>query len=204
MPSRTNPRDQTPNNDPDNHSNRIPQRSLVEGLGDVADDLRQIYTDLGLRPYRVFSVIVRWTGGESGRGDAVLAGETELLPTPLVVDMKPLRGESTPAGFNERGAIELRQISPRYTEDDIRALFHIQPLPIDYDGYLEVRVDSRDGSTERRRFTVKGTPYRNAGRFEWSVRLTKQDENRGRSGEIRDVVKSPAEVRTVRTLTFEE
>ena len=198
MPARTNPRPQTPNNDPREHPNRQPGRSLTESLGSTVDDLRQLYTDFGQRPYRVFSVVEVWSGGASGRGDASIQSETELLPTPLVVDMKPVRGRSTPAGFDEAGSITIRQISPRYTEDDIRALFFVQPLPTDRDGFLEVRVDERDGSTRRRRFVVKGAPYRDAGKFDWSARMILQSHNRNRDGTIRDDVSSPAEVQLVR------
>jgi len=198
MGGRTNPRGQTPNEDPDLHPNPMPGQSLVEELGGVADDLRQLYTDFGLRPYTVHSVVVQWSGGEPGRGDAMVISETQLLPTPRLVDMKPIRGMAKPAGFDEEGAVVLRQISPRYTEDDIRTLFFQQPLPRDKEGYLEIRVDSRDGQTDRRRFTVKGTPFRDAPKFEWSTRLTLQSHDRNRAGQITDDVRSPAEVQVHR------
>lgn len=197
-PARFNPRPQTPNNDPREHPNQQPGRSLTEELGATVDDLRQLYTDFGQRPYRVFSVIVSWSGGSSGRGDAVVQQETELLPTPLVVDMKSVRGRATPGGFDEAGGITIKQISPRYTEDDIRALFFVQPLPVSKDGFLEVRVDSRDGETRRRRFVVKGAPYRDAGKFDWSARMVLQSHDRDRDGTIRDDVTTPAEVQLAR------
>ena len=194
MPARTNPRPITPNTDPDLHPNPNPSQSLVESLGSVADDIRQLYTDFGLRPYTVVSVVIGWTGGKPGRGDAFIVQETPLLPTPQVVDMKPVRGMAKPAGFDEEGSILLTQISPRYTEDDINTIFHVQPLPIDREGFLEVRVDSRDGSTTRRRFRVQGTPYRDADSFEWSTRLVLESHDRSRDGAITDDVRSPAEV----------
>lgn len=193
-----NPRAVQPNSDPRVHLNQQPQLSLTESLGGVVDDLRQIYTDLGQRPYTVHSVVVAWTGGSPGHGDAVVAQEVQLLPTPKLVDMKPVRGVAKPAGFDEEGAITLRQISPRYTEDDIRALFHTQPLSRDREAFLEVRVDGRDGSTIRRRFTVKGAPFRDAPKFGWSVRLITQSHDRARDGRIRDDVASPAEVQMAR------
>ncbi len=198
MPQRFNPRGQTPNNDPALRPLPLPSRSLAEQLGDTVDELRQLYTDFGLRPYRVFSVVVVWSGGASGRGDAVVEEEVELLPTPRLVDMKPVTGKATPAGFDEEGAVMLRQISPRYTEDDIRTIFHLQPLPTDRDGFLEIRVDQRDGQTLRRRFTVKGAPFRDAMKFQWSARLVLQSHDRDRDGTIRDDVSSPAEVQVAR------
>lgn len=200
MPQRFNPRPTTANEDPRIGPNRQPGCSLVEGLGETVDGLRQFYTDFGLRPYRVFSVVVRWSGGESGRGDASVESEVELLPTPLVHDMKQLRGVSKSAGRDEEGGVKLTQISPRYTEDDIRTIFHTQPLPGDRDGFLEIRVDERDGKTQRRRFSVKGTPFRDTEKFEWSVRLRAQTiaTARTRDGAIRDDVLSPGEVQVLR------
>lgn len=194
MAGRTNPRPETPNNDPDLRPVQQPSRTLVEDLGGTVDEMRQLYADFGLRPYRVFSVVVRWTGGATGRGDAVVESEVELLPTPRLVDMGPVRGVSTPAGRTEKGGVQLREISPRYTEDDIRTLFHTQPLPQDRDGFLEVRVDCRDGSTTRRRFIVSGVPFRDAEKFEWRTRLLKQDANRSRAGKVQDDVPAPGEV----------
>lgn len=198
MSSRTNPRAITADNDPREHANPLPQQSLVESLGGVVDELRQLHTDFGLRPYRVFSVVIGYSGGEVGRGKAQVVSEVELLPTPKLVDMKSVRGISKPAGFDEEGAITLKQISPRYTEDDINEIFFQQPLPKAAIGFLEVRVDERDGSTKRRRFVVKGTPFRDAGKFEWSVRLTAQSHDRDRQGAIQDDVTSPAETQLIR------
>lgn len=194
----SNPRLMQPGRDPALHPNRAPGRSLVESLGGVVDSLRQLATDFGLRPYRIFSVVVKWTGGSSGRGDAVVVSERELLPTPKLVDTASLEGEATPGGYLNRGSVRLVQVSPRYTEDDARALFHVQPLPTDMDGFIEMRIDARDGSTERRRFTVKSVPFRNAGRFEWVVPLTSQQGDRSRSGEVLEDVQSPTEVRVAR------
>jgi hypothetical protein len=118
----------------------------------------------------------------------------ELLPTPLLVELSGVRKEATPAGVEERGGATLRQISPRYTEDDIYALFHTQPLPTDRDGFLEIRIDARDGVTTRRRFAVKGVPFRDADKFEWRARLTKVDSDRTRAGAVTDDIESPAGV----------
>jgi NAD(P)H-flavin reductase len=51
-------------------------------------------------------------------------------------------------------------------------------------GFVEVRVDERDGITQRRRFTVASPPARDAGRFEWTVEIEKQDEDRSRAGAV--------------------
>lgn len=183
--NRGNPRIEQPNDDPALHPNRAPSRSLVDDLGEVADDLRQLYTDFGLRPYRVFSVIYRWTGGSVGHGEALVFQTEELLPTPEV-RVASIRSELKSAGLVERGDSTLVGVSPRYTEDQIRTLFHCSEngeLPPDLQGFVEVVMDARDGVSERRRFSVAGVPQRRADRFDWEVRLIKQDDNRRRNGQ---------------------
>lgn len=183
MSSPRNPRPIQPNDDPREHPNPAPERSLAEQLGGVVDDLRQLYTDVGLRPYRVHSIVLRWTGGAVGRGEAEVASEEELLPTPLLVNTDGLRVELRSGGSVERGDAQLRQISPRYTEDQVRQLFHCgMPMQPGYQGFIEVRVDARDGSTERRRYIITGVPYRSGDAFEWRARLLRQDSNRSRNG----------------------
>lgn len=177
-----NPRIDQPNNDLTLHPNRSPELSLVESLGAVADNLRQISTDLGLRPYRMFSVTYKWTGGDVGRGEPVVAGETEFLPTPKIA-LFGVRGEGKTGGLVERGDIRVTEISPRYTEDQINSLFHCAPLPKGFQGFIEIVMDRRDGAAKRRRFTVFGAPTREADKFQWSVGLVRQDASRKIDGE---------------------
>lgn len=159
-----------------------PSRSLVEQLGPAIDSLRQLYSDFGLRPYRVFSVVYEWTGGDVGRGTPRVISESELLPTPIVRDTAGVLGEQRSAGLVERGTVRIEQVSPRYTEDEVRTLFHQLPLKPGQQGFIELRIDARDGNTERRRFVVRGVPYRDAGAFQWKVTLLRQDEDRSRAG----------------------
>lgn len=156
--------------------------SLVESLGETVDSLRQLYTDFGLRPYRLFSVVYEWSGGDVGRGTPRVISDEELLPTPKVRETSGVAGEVRSGGLVERGSIRLEQVSPRYTEDQIRVLFHQLPLGPSRQGFLEMRVDRRDGCTERRRFIVRGIPFRHAEGSEWRVTLLRQDEDRLRNG----------------------
>lgn len=179
-----NPRVITPNNDNRIGPNPRPEASLVNSLGALADDLRQLYTDFGLRPYRLFSVVTEWSGGDYGRGEECVVSEQELLPTPRV-SLSGLRGMMSDGGLRERGTLRVDQISPRYTEDDIQALFHVRPLPPRYTGWIEMREDARDGElVPRRRFVVIGTPARMADKFEWQVDMTQQDPSRDRFGRL--------------------
>lgn len=181
-----NPRWETPGTDPALHPNRDPLGSLAEGLGGIVDEARQLVTDLGLRPYRVFAVRVRWTGGAVGRGEPRAVSEIEFLPTPEIVDTSSLRGEQRSGGLVERGTLQIRKLSPRYTEDEIRGMFGCAGLHAGEQVWIETRIDARDGSTERRRFVVDGAPFRDAFGFQWKARLIRQDEDRTRSGRVPD------------------
>lgn len=178
---RGNPRVLTPNDDPRLHGLEQPE-SLIDSFGDLVDDLRQIAVDFGARPYRMWSVITRWTGGQKGRGEQEVIRETEIVPTPVVT--LDLRAEAKPGGMNEKGTLLVSEISPRYTEDDLRALFCLQPLPEGHEGFIELRMDARDGRSTRRRFVVQGAPERRADMFDWRVRLREQDVRRDRDGNL--------------------
>ena len=156
----------------------------MEQLGGVADELRQLYTDLGLRPYRVFSVQEQWSGGKVGVGIPAVVAEVELLPTPLL-DQRPLRRKMNQGGFTEDGSVMLRQISPRLTEDEVALLCCGDRTIPGRETYLEVRHDARDGSdVVRRRYTIQGVPAREAGKFQWQVRLIKANPDRDRNGAL--------------------
>lgn len=179
-----NPRPGVPPFDPRLHPNPAPGASLVEQLGGVADELRQLFTDAGLRPYRVFSVQEQWSGGTVGVGIPVVVRETEFLPTPLL-DLTPLRRKMNQGGFSEDGAVTLRQISPRLTEDQVGLLCCGDRSIPGRETYIEVRHDARDGTeVPRRRFTIQGVPFRKAGKFEWQVRLLKANPDRSPQGAL--------------------
>ena len=108
-----------------------------------------------------------------------MLSETELLPTPEVY-IGGTRLEATAGGTKDTGTGKLTKVSPRYTEDDIFALYG-RRLAKNQKAFIEVRMDGRDGpATIRRRYTVKGTPTRRATKFDWEVPLSSQEEPRDR------------------------
>ena len=163
---------------------RRADRSLAADLGEVVDEARQTLTDLGMRPYRVFSVVERWSGGAIGRGQPKVIQSTELVPPPFV-DFMPLARRYGSAGSVERGDIILRKISPRYTEDELFALVRPVTTPGEA-AYIEIVQDGRFGALgalpRRRRFVVSGTPWLDQARFEWLVKVRAQDNARTRRG----------------------
>lgn len=157
--------------------------SLGAELGAVVDDARALVAELGLRPYRVFSVLVRWTGGQRGRGTQELVSRTEVVPPPEV-DLRPLRRPARDAGQPERGEVTLRKVSPQYTEEEVQRLFP-RTLATGQEAFLEVVADGRfeDGAEPaRRRFVVCGAPYLDQMRFEWIVPMRPQDDRMGPGG----------------------
>lgn len=169
----------TPNDDP-RLRGADGARTLVDDLGELADDMRQIGVDLGLRPYRVFSVRLRWSGDRVGLGEPAVVLEEEFLPTPKV--STSLRREARePGGWVERGRTTLTEVSPRYTEAQIDALCP-RTGPANEERFIEIRMDSRDENAPRRRFVVAEAPERRAERFDWRVVLVPQDDARTRAG----------------------
>lgn len=160
-----------------------PANSLIDSLGDTVDDLRQIYTDFGSRPYKIHCVRISWSGGEVGRGSPTVIFDQPLLPTPKIVSLD-IAIPNKPGGEVERGVFRLEEISPRYTEDEIKYYFSLDLNPAE-EGFIEVRMDERDGVTERKRYSVDNVPFRRATKFDWTVKLSKEDQNRQRDGSVR-------------------
>jgi hypothetical protein len=172
----------SPNTDPRLHG-VDGSRSFAAELAETADDLRQLASDFGLRPYRVFSVRIRWSGDTVGAGEPRVVLEEEFLPTPRV-NLERLRREARePGGYVERGLIRMDRVSARYTEDQIDALCVGRDAPENEERLIEVRIDGRTGEEPtRRRFAVAEAPFLRAEGFEWIVRLTPQDDARKRDG----------------------
>lgn len=163
--------------------NPDPARSIVARFSGVVDGMRQLQTDAGQRPYRVFAVVVGWTGQEVGRGDPVVLSQVELLPTPMV-RLRGIRFENKPAGKTDRGYVEVSEISPRYTEAELVRSFHVKPdLTEGLEVFYEVQRDARDGAEGiRRRFVLRGVPDHDAENFMWTIKLSAQDPARGKGG----------------------
>lgn len=158
--------------------------SLVESLGDVADDMRQIAVDLGARPYTVHAVCIRWSGGEQGRGDPVVVSDVALKPTPELRGISAWERSLESGGVTERGDSTLIGVSPRYTEDELTG--YLLPASVEaHERFLEVRIDERDGTTTRRRFVLHKAPERRPTDLDWRLTLRKQEGDRGRDGSPR-------------------
>lgn len=160
------------------------RNSLGQKLVPAVDKIRDINTQMGLRPYRVNIVRTRWSGGVRSRGVEQVISELEILPTPLVVDMRSLSEVVTAVGVEDEGMVQLQQISGRYTEEHLLGNGpNGAPPGADVNVYYEIEFFRRDGGpSEKRRFIREGIPMYLAGQVQWQITLVSATENRARNG----------------------
>jgi hypothetical protein len=164
--------------------------TLGSDLVDVVDDIRAIAADLGLRPYRVFLMHARWTGGERGAGKLLLVAEREIVPPPRVQDVSGMAMVLRSTGVTEEGDVKVDEVSARFSEDDLVGLTPdmVDPqdprrLRPDVEFFYEMR-ESRDTArpTVRRRFVLANTPSLSRDGMQWTISLLRQDGDRMRDG----------------------
>jgi hypothetical protein len=163
--------------------------SLAQDLVPVADSIRDLATEFGLRPYKVTLVRTRWSGPVRNQGVESAVDEFVLVPTPLLTDMSGVAQINTAIGLDEFGEVLLQEISPTVREDQLRGHGpNGEPIAPNENFYYEVEFPPPgfiDVDGTRRRFTIKGTPMYFADRFEWQVRLERQRGDRKRNGDPR-------------------
>jgi hypothetical protein len=153
-----------------------PASTLVEDFGELADDLRTIEAEFGLRADRVFVVLYGWTGGEVGAGTPEKRKEVELLPPPSIA-LQEVRNELSTGGVDERGHVRLEGISPRLTEADLNVL--LVPLDRGEEVFVEIVRDGRDGgSPVRRRYRPVGVPKRRIDELDYVLDLRRLNDDR--------------------------
>jgi hypothetical protein len=162
--------------------------ALASALTPVVDEIRQLYTEFGVRPYQVFLIHMQWSGNRIGEGSAVEISRREILPTPQVVDMGSTTEVLRQFGLTEEGGLVVDQVSTKYTEDDLmgRTPDLIDPtMPrtglSTVEFFWEV-IESRPSNPASvpRRYVPVGVPMLSRDRFQWRVALAKQDYNRSR------------------------
>ena len=159
--------------------------SMLGELFECVDYIRQIPVDLGARPYRVFLVWTRWSGEDRGEGVESLVREEEILPVPKVQEMASVQLQLLDIGMDEQGSLQVSQISPRYTENQLLGRNPDGSGIADNETFSwEVRLDKGDVSDlkKRRRFMVKGVPSFKAESLQWSVNLIRAGSDRQHDG----------------------
>lgn len=163
----------------------VGQDALIPSLSETVDAARDVYTQLGVRSYRVILVRTRWSGGERGAGTEEVIAETPILPTPNVSDMTALTQETMSVGTEEQGTVRVTEISARYTENDLLGLSaKAEPIPDDQSFYWEIQdLNGGPADSPRRRFIPKSAPDYDAQNLEWKIVLQRQMGDRTRMGE---------------------
>ena len=157
------------------------RRSLADSLGPTCDRIRQIATDLGVRPYQVFLVHWRWPG-KRGLGRPVETSRIEILPTPRVQDMLNTTFAASAFGQTEGGGLFIDRISQRFSEADLLGTTPDMADPVrpqtsagNVEFFWEVRERRNTcPPTKPRRYVPSGVPMLNRTGLHWRVNLTKQ------------------------------
>lgn len=152
-------------------------------LKDCVDEIRQIATDLGARPYRVFWVRTRWSGRERGLGVESVISVEELTPTPNV-QLSGLQRQMLDIGVDEQGATTVTEISPRYTETQLTGQRpNGEEIPPNETFYWEISLSRGDADAKkRRRYMLQGAPVYEAARLQWTVTLIRAGTDREADG----------------------
>jgi hypothetical protein len=153
-------------------------QTLVEQLIPTVDNLRELHKVLGTRPYRVWRVKTKWSGGIRGEGEEVVIEETEITPPPRIEGIESLEEALFPTGRAETGSVELSEVSLSYSESDVAWGFGYNTIPPDEDWFYEVRWDNG----QRRRFYPISAPQFDIASFGWRIRLGRQYPDRTSEG----------------------
>jgi hypothetical protein len=169
------------------------KRTLANRLGTrLGDNLRQLNTKFGIRPYRLFLVWTKWTGIERGEGDEQVVAEHEILPTPKVESLDSVALSIFAAGQLEVGSVRVSEVSLKLTRDqltgrDIPGVGIVDHVEQPYDFFYEMREDGRgevDTGVQpaRLKFRLAADPFRRAEKPYWQMTLERISEDRSRLG----------------------
>lgn len=166
-------------------SGRAYASTLVGKLQNTVDAARNIATTMGVRPYLVRILHVRWTGPIRGAGTPTLLREVELLPVPKVENLDALDGELTSVGRVEMGTVRVTGISGHYTEEDLQGWTSdgAPPEPNE-EVQWEIEFPRPDGPARKRRFSLESVPVWRPGKLSWEVELYAAQESRDRQGDL--------------------
>jgi|WetSurSiteA1Bulk_404760.scaffolds.fasta_scaffold16512_1 hypothetical protein len=161
-------------------------KTLVAEFVELADTLRDMQTEFGMRPYKVRRVKVQWSRGRRGEGQPMILEAQNILPTPLAKDMSSLNEILQPFGLKETGGIVVSEMSGRYSEEFLKGLGEDgSEIPKDQEIFWEVEFPRPDGQASiKRRFSLSTVPFYDAENLQWTINLTKTADNRHRNGDI--------------------
>lgn len=163
------------------------KNSLANRLGSRVDRIRQIATDMGLRPYRVFLVWDKYTGDERGEGQDREVVRREILPTPRVTGLDGVAIAAFTGGMLQDGSVSLELVSVTYNLEELMGTAIPNPeeehIPQPYSFYYEIREDGRgEAQPLRSKFRLAAVPSRLPGKVQWNVRLERISVDNARNG----------------------
>jgi hypothetical protein len=158
-------------------------RAFAPQLTSVVDEIRQLYEEFAIRPYRVFLIHVLWTGGRRGAGQAIETSRRQVEPTPRVRDMNSTNEILRATGLSEEGSIVVDQISAKYAEDDLMGRTpdlqdpEVQRTSVANAEFFWEVQENRAGAPRavRRCYKPTSVPFLSRDGFQWRVVLTKSD-----------------------------
>lgn len=161
------------------------KKSFANRFSSKADRLRQLATKFGVRPYRVFLTLTRWTGEERGEGEEKIVARRELLPTPRVQSLDAISFNAFRGGTLPVGSLRVDRISASFTSDELAGLFGPlagqERIPQPYEFFYEVVEDGRgDAHPPRAKFRLLSEPFRRPGKIDWTLMLERISQDRTR------------------------
>lgn len=161
------------------------QQTLLGELAECVDCWRQIPSELGARPYRIYLVKTRWTGRRRGEGVETIANIEEITPTPKAEPVSSIQQQLQDIGLDEVGSLQITEISPRYTEDRLMGKNPDgKDIAANESFYWEIVLTRNlpQERVKRRRFMVSGVPSYEATKLQWTVRLVRAGSDRDAGG----------------------
>jgi hypothetical protein len=156
---------------------------LIANLSKVADNIRGIAGNMGLRPYEVRIITARWTGGYRGEGVPEVVDILLLEPTPLIESISNIDQRLEAFGLDDVGSIQISEISLRYNEDillgrDAQGNDPAEDTEVFYEVSLRTSVQT---DPVLRRFTPTSTPTYDPDNLQYTLRLASARGERHRS-----------------------
>lgn len=148
--------------------------TLAARLGSRVDRLRQIATNLGIRPYNVFLTWVVYSGQERGEGVASIFKRIQILPNPKITNLDTLTYVPQALGSLALGSLRVEKISPvAFTEDLLSGILSgSEEIPSNMEFFYELQQDGRgDNPAYRHKFKLASVPFLQPGKEEYTVIL---------------------------------
>lgn len=153
------------------------RKTLIANLTPCIDSVRELNADYGLRPFRVFLVKTRWTGGARGRGVETVVSEEEILPMPKVETLASINMVMMTVGTDENGDVRISEISLKYDENKLMGRGPGgEPLDNAESFRWELQNIAR-GESWRRSFVVRGVPDFKPGQMQCTVVLARAGQH---------------------------